>query len=219
MRDTQSFDQTNKEIQAILFGAALGSALAHSDEAAMPGFSGEALLRLLALGCLHRDEASLRAALGAPDAARSATAYTVQIALDGVPVAEYLPRIMTFTDGLSAEFDAALYRIGHAGAWTNEAAALDHIGHERTPEQSVALALYCVIRYPDDLVTCVRRAGHVGGDSVAIAGIVGGIMAARLGKDAIPERWWFHYDGREMLIDLARQLIGSDYQGDESNGT
>ncbi len=126
---------------------------------------------------------------------------------------------MAFTDGLSAEFDAALYRIGHAGAWTSEAAALDHIGHARTPEQSVALALYCVIRYPDDLMTCVRRAGHVGGDSVAIAGIAGGIMGARLGLDAIPMRWWAHYDGREGLIELARQLIGSEKQGDESNGT
>ncbi len=209
MRVTQSFEETNKELQTILFGAALGSTLAPPDQDSAPEFSGESLLRLLALGCLYHDEASLRAALGAPDAARSAAAYAVQLALDGVPLADYLPRIMTFTDGLSAEFDAAIYRIGHAGAWTNEAAALDHIGHERTPEQSVALALYCVIRYPDDLVTCVRRAAHVKGDTVAIAGIAGGIMGARLGKAAIPERWWFHYDGRQALIDLAEQLARS----------
>ncbi len=132
-------------------------------------------------------------------------------------MADYLPRLMVFTDGLSAEFDAAIYRIGHAGAWTSEAAALDHIGRERTPEQSVALALYCVIRYPDDLVTCVRRAGHVGGDSAAIAGIVGGIMGARLGADAIPQRWWYHYDGRDALNDLADQLTRSAIGNETAN--
>ena len=217
MRDPQSVGQTYDEMQAILFGAALGATLAPPGETA-PEFSDEALLRLLTLGSLHRDAASLRAALEpAPSAARSAAAFAVQLALNGVPVTAYLPQIMAFTDGLSAEFDAALYRIGHAGAWTSEAAALEHIGQARTPEQSVALALYCVIRCPDDLVACVRQAGHVGGDSVAIAGIVGGIMGARLGLEAIPMRWWAHYDGREGLIELARQLAQSAGGKEDAN--
>ncbi len=215
MRDTQSFEKTYKELQIILYGSALGSTLAFADEESAPEFTGEALLRLLALGSLCPDAASLRAALEpAPGAARSAAAYAVRLALDGVPVGEFLPRIMAFTEGLSSAFDDALYRIGHAGAWTSETAALDHIGRDRTPEQSVALALYCVIRYPDDLVTCVRRAGHVGGDSVAIAGIAGGIMGARLGAEAIPQRWWYHYDGRDALNDLAEQLVQSARQGE-----
>lgn len=215
MRDTQSFEQTYREIQIILYGSALGSTLALAEEDVAPEFSGEALLRLLALGSLYPDEASLWAALGSdPGAARSAVAYAVRLALDGVPVGEFLPRIMAFTDGLSVDFDAMLYRIGHAGAWTSEVAALDHIGRERTPEQSVALALFCVIRYPDDLVDCVRRAGHVGGDRAAIAGITGGIMAARLGAEAIPQRWWYHYDGRDTLNDLADQLARSAAQGE-----
>ncbi len=64
MRDTQSFEPTHKALQVIFYGSALGSTLALPDEESVPEFSGEALLRLLALGCLHGDAASLRAALG-----------------------------------------------------------------------------------------------------------------------------------------------------------
>jgi ADP-ribosylglycohydrolase len=139
-------------------------------------------------------------------AASIAAAYAVKLALDGVPVSAYLPRIGAFVDGISEDFDAALYRVGHAGAWGDEEAALDHIGQGWVGEEAVALALYCVIRYPDDYAACVRRAANTNGDSDSIACIAGGISGARLGLDAVPAAWRARCENHDYLRDLAGRM-------------
>ena len=138
-----------------------------------------------------------------------AAAYAVKLALDGIPVSQYLPRIMAFTDGESDELDAALYRVGHAGAWADEERALAHVGEGWTAEEAVALALYCVIRYPDDYVACVRRAANTNGDSDSIACIAGGIMGARLGLDAVPADWRARCENASYIENLAERMAAT----------
>lgn len=140
------------------------------------------------------------------EAASIAAAYAVKLALDDVPVSEFLPRLFAVTEGISEEFEQALRLVGHVGAWGDEIAAMDHIGQGWTGEEAVALALYCVIRYPDDYVACVRRAANSSGDSDSIACIAGGIMGARLGLDAIPAAWIARCEHREALHDLAHRM-------------
>ena len=174
-------------------------------------------MRVATIGYLYQDdesrlrevaEASGLITHGHPAAvaASTAAAYAVKLALDGVSVAEYLPRIMAFTDGISQEFDAALYRVGHAGAWMDEEAALDHIGQGWVGEEAVALALYCVIRYPDDYAACVRRAANTNGDSDSVACVAGGISAARLGLEAVPSTWRERCENHDTLCDLAARM-------------
>ena len=174
-------------------------------------------MRVAAIGYLYQhDEARLREVAEASGlithghpaavAASIAAAYAVKLALDGVNVAEYLPRIMLFVEGISEDFDAALYRVAHAGAWTDEEAALDHIGQGWVGEEAVALALYCVIRYPDDYAACVRRAANSNGDSDSVACIAGGISGARLGLEAIPLVWRERCENRDYLRDLALRM-------------
>ena len=174
-------------------------------------------MRVAGIGCLYQhDEARLRQVAEASSlithghpaavAASIAAAYTVKLALDGTRVTEFLPRVMSFVSGISDEFDAAIYRVGHAGAWTDEEAALKHIGEGWVGEEAVALALYCVIRYPDDYVACVRRAANTDGDSDSVACIAGGISGARLGLEAIPLAWRERCENREYLHDLAKRM-------------
>lgn len=149
----------------------------------------------------HRHPTALAAAVAA--------AYAVKLALDGVPVGQFIPRIMEFTAGMSNEMDAALYRVGHVGAWTDEEAALQHIGQGWVGEDAVALALYCVLRYPDDYTACVRRAANTNGDSDSIACIAGGIMGARLGLEAIPPEWRSRCENHDYLESLAERMAAS----------
>lgn len=161
----------------------------------------EARLREMAVASsviTHRHEAGVASAVGA--------AYAVKLALDGVAVAEYIPRIMTFIAGMSEECDDALRRVGHVGAWTNEEEALEHIGRGWTGEEALALALYCVIRYPDDYTACMRRGANTEGDSDSIAAIAGGIMGARLGLDAIPADWRARCEHRDDIVALAARM-------------
>ena len=174
-------------------------------------------MRVAAIGYLYQhDAARLREVAAASSlvthghpaavAASVAAAYAVKLALDGAPVSQYLPRIMQATDGLSDDFDRAMYAVGQAGGWADEERALTHIGEGWVGEEAVALALYCVIRYPDSYVDCVRRGANTNGDSDSIACIAGGISAARLGLEAIPADWRTRCEHADDLRDLARRL-------------
>lgn len=140
-------------------------------------------------------------------AAALAAAYLVKLALDGVSPAEYMQRVMTVTEGMSDELDAAILRVGHVLGWGSEESAMRHIGEGWVAEEAVALALYCVLRHPDDYAACVRRAANSDGDSDSVACIAGGIVAARRGAlDAIPSHWIRRTENRAVLLDLGMRL-------------
>ena len=175
-------------------------------------------MRVAPIGyCYQHDEAALRETAEASSrithrhpaalAASVAAAYAVKLALDGAATNHYLRLIMQFIDGMSAEMDDALYRVGHAGAWADEEAALEHIGQGWTGEEAVALALYCVLRYPDDYAACMRRAANTNGDSDSIACIAGSIIGARLGIDAVPAEWRERCENAAYLSELARRMV------------
>jgi ADP-ribosylglycohydrolase len=146
----------------------------------------------------HRHPAALAASVGA--------ATLVKLALDGTPVESYMREVMSATDGLSDEFDLAILRVGHVLGWTDEIGSLAHIGQGWVGEEAVALALYCVLRCPNDYVSAVRLAVNHGGDSDTVGCIVGGIMGARLGLDAIPADWRARCENAAYLDDLALRL-------------
>ena len=139
-------------------------------------------------------------------AATVAAAYLVKLALDEAPIDTYMPRLFEFSTGISDEFDLAVLRVGHVLGWTNEDLALDHIGQGWVGEESVALALYCVLRYPDDYVACMRRAANTNGDSDSIACIAGGIMGAKLGLEAIPLEWRMRCENAALISFVASSL-------------
>ncbi len=177
-----------------------------------------AAMRVAPLGYLYQHQperlrevaqASSLLTHGHPTAVASAlaAAYLVRLALDGVAPAEYMQRIMAVCDGLSDELDAAILRVGHVLGWGSEESAMRHIGEGWIAEEAVALALYCVLRYPDDYAACVRRAANSDGDSDSVACIAGGIAAARAGVlDALPAPWIRSAENRATLMDLGMRL-------------
>lgn len=146
----------------------------------------------------HRHPAAVAASVGA--------AYLVKLALDGVHPDSYLHQLAVFVDGMSEEFDLALHRVGHVLGLGDEIAAMRHIGEGWVGEEAVALALYCVMRHPDDYVAVVRRGANSNGDSDSIASIAGGISAARLGLDAIPAAWIDRCEKRDYIASLSTRL-------------
>ncbi len=139
-------------------------------------------------------------------AASIAGAYLVKLALDGVHPDAYLGRVQAFVGGISNDFDQAMLRLGHVLAWGSEEAALRHLGEGWVGEEAIALAMYCVMRYPDDYVGGVRRGANTDGDSDSIACIAGGILGARLGLDVIPLDWRQRCEHREDLIKLSVRI-------------
>lgn len=139
-------------------------------------------------------------------AASIAGAYLIKLALDGIPPAKYIPRTLAFTQGISQEFETVLARVHQALALSNEEEAMDSLGQGWVGDEAVALALYCVLKYPDNYAAGVRRAANSNGDSDSIACIAGGILGARLGLDAIPLAWRERCEKQDYLVDLAQRM-------------
>ncbi len=138
-------------------------------------------------------------------AASIAAAYLVKLALDGEHPDTYLRQVLEVTDGMSEDFDAAMYRVGQAH-FASEEQCLRHIGEGWTGEEAVGLALWCVVKYPDDYAAAVRRAANITGDSDSVASIAGGISAARLGLDAIPGAWRNRCENHHQLVRMAERM-------------
>lgn len=142
----------------------------------------------------------------ASDAAAIAAAYLVKLALDGVAADEFVERTLDFTRGISSEFEDAMMRVGHVIEWTDELAAITHIGSGWFGEEAVAMAVYCAVRHCDDFLRAVRRAVNIPGDSDSVGCITGGIVAAQLGLAAIPQEWISRLEHLDYLTDVANRL-------------
>lgn len=138
-----------------------------------------------------------------------AAAYAVKLALDGVPSEDMVRQIEAFTEGMSEEFSAALYRLGHVMGWENDEHALAHLGEGWVAEEAVALGLFCVLRYPNDYTKCVRRGANLTGDSDTVACIAGGIQGARLGLEAIPAAWRSRCVNAAYLRQTAKKMAAA----------
>ncbi len=149
----------------------------------------------------HRHPTAVASAVGA--------AFAIKFALDGVPNSELVFQVSEATLGMSDEFSNTLLHVGHVGGWADEEAAMRHIGAGWVGDQAVALALYCIVRYPEDYSDCIRRGANLTGDSDSVASIAGGISAARLGMDAIPAAWRARIEDRETLFDLGARLAAA----------
>jgi ADP-ribosylglycohydrolase len=187
-------------------------------EAGVPNSKGcGSAMRVATIGYLYQhDETKLREVAhmsgiithghSAAVAASIAGAYLVKLALDGVSPEKFIPRVLKFCDGISAEFDHAIVKVNTALQMDSEEDALHFLGEGWVGDEAIALAIYCVLRYPDDYVAAVRRGANSDGDSDSIACIAGGILGARLGLEAIPEDWRNRCENKAYLVALAQRM-------------
>jgi len=148
--------------------------------------------------CTHGHRTAIAASIGA--------AYLVKLALAGVEPQDLIPKLLSFTKGISGEFDTAISKVSDCLGWPNEEDALNHLGKGWIGEEAVALALYCFLRYPDNYKATVLRGANTNGDSDSVACIAGGISGAYLGIEAIPNGWIKRIEKSEHLNDLAARL-------------
>jgi ADP-ribosylglycohydrolase len=68
---------------------------------------------------------------------------------------------------------------------------IERLGNGRrvSCQDTVPLALWIAAHHLDRYEAAVRRAVAAGGDTDTLAAIVGGVVASRVGRDAIPARW------------------------------
>jgi ADP-ribosylglycohydrolase len=140
------------------------------------------------------------------DAACIGAAYLVKLVLDGINPDQMIPELLSYTSGISNEFDAAIQKINECLNWDDEEKTLEFLGEGWIGEEAVALALYCFLRSPNDYKRMVLRGANTNGDSDSIACIAGSISGAYLGIGAIPKEWIKRIEKSEYLDDLSVRL-------------
>jgi len=140
------------------------------------------------------------------DAACIGAACLVKLALDAVEPLKMIPELLSFTSGISDEFDRAISKIYGCIEWDDPEEALQYLGEGWIGEEAAALALYCFLKSPGDYRRVVTRAANTNGDSDSIACIAGSISGACLGADAIPGDWIRRIEKSDYLNRLAERL-------------
>lgn len=77
--------------------------------------------------------------------------------------------------------------------------AIRNLGEGWHGDEAMAIALYCVLKSPDDFENAIILSVNHDGDSDSTGAIVGNIMGAYLGEDAIPDKW-------KNSVELASEL-------------
>ena len=84
--------------------------------------------------------------------------------------------------------------------------AIGQLGEGWVGDEALAIAVYCCLRFPDNMEDCLSAAVTHKGDSDSTGAIAGNILGAWLGAEAIPQRWLDVLKMRELMERMARLL-------------
>lgn len=92
---------------------------------------------------------------------------------------------------------------------TNDLDDLDNIhalGEGWVAEETLAIAIYCALKYQNDFSAGIIAAVNHKGDSDSTGAVTGNILGALLGYDAIEEKWKEHLELSDVILELADDL-------------
>lgn len=83
---------------------------------------------------------------------------------------------------------------------------LSKLGEGWIAEESLAIAVYCALSYPEDFKMALKLSVNHDGDSDSTGAICGNIMGAKLGLQAIPEEWIYKLELADLIKEMAVEL-------------
>ena len=87
--------------------------------------------------------------------------------------------------------------------------AIRQLGEGWVAEETLAIAIYCVLKYPDDFEKALVASVNHGGDSDSTGAFTGNIMGAYLGLDKIPQKYVDNLELKDVIIELADDLFNA----------
>ena len=95
--------------------------------------------------------------------------------------------------------------------------AIRQLGEGWVAEETLAIAVYCALKYQDDFDAALIASVNHDGDSDSTGAVTGNILGAYLGLQGIPEKYLTNLELKEVVLELADDLyqdcpiIGGDY--------
>ena len=101
----------------------------------------------------------------------------------------------------------------------NNLDAIRQLGEGWVAEETLAIGVYCALKYSDDFQKGIVAAVNHDGDSDSTGAVAGNILGAFLGFDAIPQKYLDRLELKNVILEIAEDLcfdcrISGHGQGD-----
>ena len=83
---------------------------------------------------------------------------------------------------------------------------IQQIGEGWVAEETLAIAVYCSLKYPDDFEKAVIASVNHSGDSDSTGAVTGNILGAWLGIEAIPQHFKDGLELTDVIEEIAKDL-------------
>lgn len=93
--------------------------------------------------------------------------------------------------------------------------AITQLGEGWIGEEALGISVYCALKYPGDFKKALIAAVNHNGDSDSTGAITGNILGAYLGLSKIPPEWVENVELKEVLIQVADDLLTIHKKGEE----
>ena len=85
--------------------------------------------------------------------------------------------------------------------------ALRELGQGWVAEETLAIAIYCALKYEQDFEKAIIAAVNHSGDSDSTGAVTGNILGAHLGLKAIPHKFLCDLELRDTILEIADDLF------------
>ncbi len=130
--------------------------------------------------------------MGLADAVKEA----VETARELFPEIGFMPKLAALVDRAAKL----------AGNEKEDIENIRELGEGWVAEETLAIAVYCSIRYCDNFSKGVAAAVNHSGDSDSTGAVTGNILGAWLGLEGIEEKWLRDLELRELILTMADSL-------------
>ena len=84
--------------------------------------------------------------------------------------------------------------------------AIREIGQGWVAEETLAIAVYCALKYSDDFEKAIIASVNHSGDSDSTGSVTGNILGAYLGMSAIPQKYLDKLELKDVITEIADDL-------------
>lgn len=106
-----------------------------------------------------------------------------------------------------SEFTAIMQKaVQLAETEQDDLSAIHQLGEGWVAEETLAIAVYCALRYKNDFDMALRTAVNHNGDSDSTGAVCGNILGAYIGYNAIPQKYKERLELHDLIVKIADHL-------------
>lgn len=109
-----------------------------------------------------------------------------------------------FIDLMNKAIDLAISKV-------DDLEAIHELGEGWVAEETLAIAIFCALKYPTDFEKGVIAAVNHNGDSDSTGAVTGNIIGANVGLQGIPRKFIDHLELKNLILEMAYDLYNHNF--------